>query len=41
MAHFDYKIEEFTATTMLDNLGLDSPLDYVPNIGRKGMTVKS
>ena len=28
MAHFDYKIEELTATTTLENLGLDS-LDII------------
>jgi acyl carrier protein len=28
LAHFDYKIEELTATTTLDNLGLDS-LDII------------
>jgi len=28
MSHFDYKIEELTATTTLENLGLDS-LDII------------
>ena len=28
MTHFDYKIEELTATTTLENLGLDS-LDII------------
>ena len=28
MAHFDFKIEELTATTTLENLGLDS-LDII------------
>jgi 3-oxoacyl-(acyl-carrier-protein) synthase len=29
------------ATTTLENYGLDSPFDYVPNIGRKGVTVNT
>jgi len=41
IAHFDYKIEKLTVTTTLEKLGLDSPLAYVPNIGRKGMTVNT
>jgi hypothetical protein len=41
IARFDYKIEELTATTTIENLGRDSPLDYVSNIGRQGMTTNT
>jgi 3-oxoacyl-(acyl-carrier-protein) synthase len=37
MAYFDKKIEEVASMTTLANLGPDSHLDYVPNIGRKAM----